>query len=170
MLKHLVAVALLIAAAASGAPAQESDRGGRPPESSARASAEVVKRGAPIGDSERVKFAEVLKEPGKYAGKRVVIEGVVNRVCKKEGCWMEISPEGAADAPAVRVTFGDHAFFVPKDSTHTRFRAEGVFSLKTLSKEQVEHLVKDDGAKIKTNPDGTADEVAFNASGVELWK
>lgn len=135
---------------------------------------EVVKRGEPIGDSERVKLADVLREPRKYAGKRVVIEGVVNRVCKKEGCWMEISPETAAgteaSGKAVRVTFGNHSFFVPKDSDHTRFRAEGVFSLKTLSREQVEHLVKDDGAKIKVNPDGTADEIAFAATGVELWK
>jgi hypothetical protein len=168
-MKKLFVALSFVALSSAAAVAQDADHGGKLPELSARA-AEVVKRGAPIGDSERVKFADVLKEPGKYAGKRVVIEGFVNRVCKKEGCWMEISPEGAADAPAVRVTFGDHAFFVPKDSTHTRFRAEGVFSLKTLSKEQVEHLVKDDGAKIKTNPDGTADEVAFNASGVELWK
>ena len=51
-----------------------------------------------------------------------------------------------------------------------KFRAEGEFSVKTLSKEEVDHLVKDDGAKIKANADGTAHEVSFVATGVELWK
>ena len=99
----------------------------------------------------------------------VVIEGSVERVCQMEGCWMQITPDAGSEAGAVRVTF-DHKFSVPKDSAKMKFRAEGAFSVKTLSKETVEHLVKEDGAKIKTNPDGTADELAFLATGVELWK
>src|SRR5215212_6585468 len=128
-----------------------------------------VKRGTPVGDSPRVAFADVLKEPEKFAGKAVVVEGSVERVCQAEGCWMQIVPDGASEAGAVRVTF-DHKFAVPKDAAKMKFRAEGTFSVKTLSKETVEHLVKEDGAKIKTNPDGTADELAFLATGVELWK
>ena len=129
---------------------------------------ERVRRGQSIGDSPAVAFADVLKEPQKYAGKRVRIEGVVSRVCKKEGCWMQIAPEAGSEE-SVRVTF-DHKFSVPKDADNMNFRAEGEFSLKILSKEEVEHLVKDDGAKIKTNPDGTANEISFLATGVELWK
>ncbi|HEX7176657.1 MAG TPA: DUF4920 domain-containing protein [Pyrinomonadaceae bacterium] len=129
---------------------------------------EHIRRGEKIGDSPTVPFAHVLKEPQKYAGKRVVVEGVVERVCKSEGCWMQIAPEAGA-AESVRVTF-DHKFSVPKDADKMRFRAEGEFSVKVLTKEEVEHLVKDDGAKIKTNPDGTANEVSFLATGVELWK
>lgn len=129
----------------------------------------LVKRGEPIGDSPRVAFADVLKEPKKFADKAVVIEGTVERVCQMEGCWMQIVPDAGAESGAVRVTF-DHKFSVPKDSAKMRFRAEGTFSVKTLSKETVEHLVKEDGAKMKTNPDGTADELAFLATGVELWK
>jgi hypothetical protein len=128
-----------------------------------------VKRGEPIGDSPRVAFADVLKEPKKFAGKAVVIEGSVERVCQMEGCWMQIVPDAGAESGAVRVTF-DHKFAVPKDAAKMKFRAEGTFSVKTLSKETVEHLVKEDGAKITANPDGTADELAFLATGVELWK
>ena len=128
----------------------------------------VVKRGEAIGgESKRVAFADALKEPQKYAGKPVVIEGVVRRVCQAEGCWVEIGPKEGEGS--VRVTF-DHKFTVPKDGAQMNFRAEGTLKVKTLSKETVEHLVKDDGAKIKTNPDGTADEVTFLATGVELWK
>ena len=129
---------------------------------------EVIKRGAALGDSPQVAFADVLKEPKKFEGKTVRIEGVVERVCKMEGCWMQIKPSADADA-AVRVTF-DHKFSVPKDADKMKFRAEGTVGVKTLSKEEVDHLVKDDGAKIKANPDGTAHEISFVATGVELWK
>jgi hypothetical protein len=130
---------------------------------------EAVKRGEPIGDSPLVAFVDVFKEPQKFAGKSVRVEGVVERVCQAEGCWMQIAPEKGAEGGAVRVTF-DHKFAVPKDAAKMKFRAEGVFSVKTLSKETVEHLVKEDGAKIKANPDGTAHELSFVAKGVELWK
>lgn len=129
---------------------------------------EVVKRGEALGDSPQVAFADVLKEPKKFEGKTVRIEGLVERVCKMEGCWMQIKPSADSEA-SVRVTF-DHKFSVPKDADKWKFRAEGTVGVKTLSKEEVDHLVKDDGAKIKSNPDGTAHEVSFVATGVELWK
>lgn len=127
-----------------------------------------VVRGEKIGDAPAVSFADVLKEPAKFTGKRVRIEGVVSRVCKAEGCWMQITPKADSEE-SVRVTF-DHKFSVPKDADNMKFRAEGEFSLKVLSKDEVDHLVNDDGAKIKRNPDGTANEVSFLATGVELWK
>ncbi|HEX8068886.1 MAG TPA: DUF4920 domain-containing protein [Pyrinomonadaceae bacterium] len=174
-MKTFFAVALLVFACALSAAAQ----GGQQP--AAVAAAEpcndspqeqlklpAVKRGQPIADEQRVAFADALKEPQAYAGKQVVIEGVVNRVCKKEGCWMEIAP--AKDAASIRVTFKNHAFFVPKDADGSKFRAAGEFTVRKLDKATVEHLVKEDGAQIKTNPDGTADEVTFVATGVELWK
>ena len=164
----LLALCLLAAASVAAQDSQRQDSPARIKEANTD-SAAPVKRGEPIGDSPRVAFADVLKEPKKYAGKAVVIEGSVERVCQMEGCWMQIVPESGAEAGAVRVTF-DHKFSVPKDAAKMKFRAEGTFSVKTLSKETVEHLVKEDGAKIKTNPDGTADELAFLATGVELWK
>ncbi|HZI19766.1 MAG TPA: DUF4920 domain-containing protein [Pyrinomonadaceae bacterium] len=172
-MKELLAAAALLAAFSQPAAAQDAHHaGGHHDKGAQQAGADasgVIRRGEPVGDSERVALADVLKEPRKYAGRTVRVEGVVNRVCQKEGCWVEISPDGDDGVGAVRVTF-DHKFSVPKDAGRMKFRAEGVFSLKTLSKEHVEHLVKDDGAKIRTNPDGTADEVSFLATGVELWK
>jgi Domain of unknown function (DUF4920) len=146
--------------------ASETKNDGKASES--KAAGAVVRRGAALGDSPRVAFKDVLNDPQKFAGKTVIVEGVVERVCKAEGCWMQIAPEAGAGG-SVRVTF-DHKFSVPKDADKWKFRAEGVFGLKILSREEVEHLVKDDGAKIKTNPDGTANELSFVATGVELWK
>ena len=165
--------ALLLAALPAGSAAQDAHHG-RPESHGSKAQRQtsdagaVVRRGEPIGDSRRVSFADALKEPQSYAGETVVIEGVVRRVCQKEGCWVEIGPKGDGEG-SVRVTF-DHKFSVPKDASEMNFRAEGRLKVKRLSKETVEHLVKDDGAKIKAKPDGTADEVTFLATGVELWK
>ena len=129
---------------------------------------DVIKRGIALGtETPAVAFADVLKEPAKFAGKRVRIEGVVERVCQSEGCWMQITPESGVSG--IRVTFKDHSFFVPKDSQSMKFKAEGEFSVKVLDKAQVDHLIED-GAKIERKPDGTADEVRFVATGVELWK
>jgi hypothetical protein len=173
-MKTFFAAALLVCAVLSAA-AQDKQQMQAAPEPCAEDSksepaklSAVIKRGAPVADAERVAFAEAVKEPQKYAGKTVIIEGVAVRVCKKEGCWMEIAP--ALFAQTVRATFKDHAFFVPKDADGLKFRAVGEFTVRKLDKETVEHLVKEDGAQIKTNPDGTADEVTFVATGVELWK
>lgn len=164
--------ALLVCACAAAAAAQDAhQKHETKPEAPAASAADpegVVRRGTAIAaESKRVAFADALKEPRKYDGKTVVIEGVVRRVCQAEGCWVEIGPKQGEGS--IRVTF-DHKFVVPKDASEMSFRAEGTLKIKTLSKETVEHLVKDDGARIKTNPDGTADEVTFIATGVELWK
>jgi len=170
MKTFLVTLALVAGCAPSAAARQEPHKHAHQAEPAAAAASkdEVVKRGAALGDSPQVAFADVLKEPAKFAGKIVRIEGVVERVCKAEGCWMQITPGGDSEA-SVRVTF-DHKFSVPKDADKMKFRAEGKFSVETLSKEKVDHLVKEDGAKIKANADGTAHEVSFVATGVELWK
>ena len=162
--------ALLLCACAATAAAQDAHHGQQKHEAAPAAdSSGRIVRGDRIGtDAQRVSFADALKEPQKYDGKKVVIEGVVRRVCQAEGCWMEIGPKAEGEG-SVRVTF-DHKFAVPKDAAEMKFRAEGVFSVKTLSKETVDHLVREDGAKIKTNPDGTAHELSFVAAGVELWK
>jgi hypothetical protein len=166
-------LATLVVACVAGAAFAQHAQHAKPAGHEAHAAShatEPVKRGVPLGDSPAVAFADVFKEPQKYAGKKVRVEGLVERVCQAEGCWMQIVPAKGGDAAAaVRVTF-DHKFAVPKDAAKMNFRAEGVFSVKTLSKEEVEHLVKDDGAKIKTKADGTADEISFVATGVELWK
>ena len=162
--------ALLLCACAAAVCAQEAHHGQHHrQEAAASESSDRILRGEAISaDTRRVSFADALKEPQKYDGKRVVIEGVVTRVCQAEGCWLEIGPKSQAEGK-IRVTF-DHKFAVPKDSAFMEFRAEGTLKVKTLSKEAVEHLVREDGAKVKTNPDGTADELTFLATGVELWK
>lgn len=128
---------------------------------------ETITRGEVISrDAKAVPLAEVLARPDAYTKNAVVVEGVVKTACERKGCWMQLT---ADSAPAVRVTFKDYAFFVPLDSKGMKARAEGVTVVKTLSKKEADHL-EEEGAKLTRNADGTAKEVSFVASGVELTK
>ncbi|MCU0622104.1 MAG: DUF4920 domain-containing protein [Gemmatimonadales bacterium] len=126
----------------------------------------VIKRGAPVPEGAPIPLAEVLQDPARYAkGEPILISGVVERNCTAKGCWMQLAPE--AGAGGVRVTFKDYGFFIPTDSKGKRVRAIGVFDTKQHSAKHAEHLVAE-GATLVRNADGTATEVTFVASGVEL--
>ncbi len=127
-------------------------------------------RGAKISKTaKKITVEEAFTAPDKHAGQTYVVEGLIVRSCKKEGCWMEMADKEGGKS--VRVTFGDHAFFIPLNSAGMKVRAEGKFVTKVLPKEHVDHLINDDGAKFDTrNPDGTVTEVSFDATGVELKK
>jgi hypothetical protein len=58
---------------------------------------------------------------------------------------------------------------VPTTSKGLEARAEGTVEVKTFSKEEADHL-ESEGAKLHRGADGTAKEVTFVASGVELHK
>jgi hypothetical protein len=133
-------------------------------------SGERITRGAPISkQAKKVTLAKVFTGPAKYSGTNYVVEGVIVRSCKKEGCWMEMADKEGGKS--VRVTFGDHLFFIPLNSAGMKVRAEGKFVTKVLTKEHVDHLINDDGAKFdQRNPDGTVTEVSFDAKGVVLTK
>jgi len=131
---------------------------------------DTIRRGEALsGRSKKVAVDNVFKDPAKFADRPVAVEGVIVRSCKKEGCWMEMADKEGGRS--VRVTFGDHAFFIPLNSAGMKVKAEGVFKTKTLSKEHVDHLINDDGAKFENrNADGTVTEVSFDATGVELTR
>lgn len=172
-MKKLFGLMILIPALALTAFAQEKTESKKPTDADKQATFDasgMIKRGAALSDkAEKVSLAKVMENPSKYAGKTVQVEGVIVRSCKMEGCWMELAPD--ANAKPVRVKMKDHAFFIPLQSTGFKARADGVFTIKTLSKEQVEHMIKDDGATFENrNADGTVTEISFEATGIELRK
>ena len=129
----------------------------------------ITRGDAIVAGTKKLSVEAALKDPMKYADKTVLVEGVIVRSCKKEGCWMEMADKEGGKS--VRVTFGDHAFFIPLNSAGMKVRAQGTFKTKVLSKEHVDHLINDDGAKFDNrNADGTVTEVSFDATGVVLTK
>ncbi|CAN5232392.1 hypothetical protein BH20ACI2_BH20ACI2_00290 [soil metagenome] len=131
---------------------------------------QTITRGAGISKTAtKITVEEAFSAPDKYAGKNFVVEGVIVRSCKKEGCWMEMADKEGGKS--IRVTFGDHLFFIPLNSAGMKVKAEGKFVTNVLPKEKVDHLINDDGAKFdKRNPDGTVTEVSFDSTGVVLTK
>lgn len=131
---------------------------------------ETITRGDALAKGVKaVSIETALKNPEKYSTKAVAVSGVVVRSCKMEGCWAEIADKEGGKS--VRVTFGDHKFFIPINAAGLNVKAQGVFVVKTLDKDHVDHLIKDDGAKFDNrNADGSVTEISFNATGVELSK
>ncbi len=131
---------------------------------------EKITRGEALAKGVKKSSVEkAFKDPSKVADKTVEVSGVVVRSCKKEGCWAEIADKEGGKS--VRVTFGDHAFFIPLNAAGLKVRAQGTFKTKVLPKDHVDHLINDDGAKFDNrNADGSVTEVSFDATGVELVK
>jgi hypothetical protein len=131
---------------------------------------EAITRGAPISkDAKAIPLATVLENPASYTKDTVVVEGVIAASCTRQGCWMQLAPSEEKAAQSVRVTFKDYGFFIPLQAKGMKARAEGVAVVKTLTKEDADHL-EEEGAKLTRQKDGTALEVSFVANGVELTK
>jgi len=175
-MKKIILVLSFVAALGVSAFAQEMNSKGEPVVKSKENAPVELKAGDKItrgqvlaSDVKKVSVEKAFKEPTKVADKTVELNGVVVRSCKKEGCWAEIADKEGGKS--VRVTFGDHAFFIPLNAAGLKVRAQGTFKTKVLPKEHVDHLIKDDGAKFDSrNADGSVTEVSFDATGVELVK
>src|SRR5687768_4537018 len=52
--------------------------------------ADPVKVGAPITVKKPVKIEKLSKQPARFVGKTVRLEGKVKAVCQGTGCWVEV--------------------------------------------------------------------------------
>lgn len=127
----------------------------------------VVRRGAAVPAGRAVAVSQLVATPRSYTEKSVIVEGVITRECTEKGCWMQVAP--SADAAGMRVTFKDYGFFIPQSMVGRRARMEGMTKVTTHSKAAADHLIGE-GAQLQRNADGTATEVQFVATGVELFK
>jgi hypothetical protein len=177
----LVGVAALSAPACDSKDVTATQAASTPPPATAAASTgteTIVKKGEPIPPGPRLPIATVLANPDDYAGKAVTVDGQVQKVCTRAGCWMEISAptDGAADtgkgAPTAtpqscRVSF-NHAFSVPRTSGGDAATVHGTVRSRNISPKMVKHLEEEGGSFSIKLPDGSAREVAIIADGVEL--
>lgn len=125
----------------------------------------VIKRGAPVPARTAVTAIEVSAAPARFGSDTIVIEGMVEKVCQEMGCWLQLT--GTPGKPGVRISTHAQDFFVPFSSAGMRARAVGVVKLRTMTREQADHAVEE-GMTVVRKADGTADEVVFAATGVEL--
>ena len=93
----------------------------------------------------------------------------VASVCKKKGCWMNLSLENGEE---VMVKFKDYAFFVPKDIENKKVTVTGKAYVTEMSVADRQHYAQDAG---KTSEEvGAIDKPAvtlsFLADGVKIQK
>lgn len=99
-----------------------------------------------------------------------VVTGTVESVCKKKGCWMNVS--SADGTQSMFVKFVDYGFFMPLDLEGQTVTMKGTASKETTSVEELRHYAEDEGKSKEeiaaiTEP---KDEVQFMASGVVIRK
>lgn len=146
------------------APAADSLQGA-PAHDSTSATAQYF--GDKITEDSAVAMADLAALMGDKKELNVKLTGEVGAVCQKKGCWMEINnPNGEA----MRVTFKDYGFFMPKDCAGKTAVFQGVAKVEETSIADLKEYAKDDGAS-KAEIDAIKEpkkELVFEASGVIL--
>jgi hypothetical protein len=83
-----------------------------------------------------VEIETLLGNPNDYVGRKVRVDGVITGVCKKRGCWMQVTDPESGDG--VRIKVEDGVIIFPYTSMGHEAQAEGVFEAIKLSPEQME--------------------------------
>lgn len=115
---------------------------------------------------EPMSLASLVAESESGSLEGVQVQGKINGVCKKKGCWMTLA-DGDNE---MRVTFYDYGFFVPLDCEEKTATLQGVASLDTISVEVLQHYAEDAGQSEEeiaaiTEPEY---ELVFEATGAFL--
>lgn len=126
----------------------------------------VKSYGEPIKYKKLSNFKDVVKNPGKYKHKEILIEGIVENVCQNKGCWMEIKQ----GKDKLRVEFKDYSFFVPYDSKGKKVRIQGKIERREVNEDTYKHWMEEAGEpKYKIDAiKGKQKVLIFTASGVEM--
>jgi hypothetical protein len=90
------------------------------------------KFGAPVTVKKSVPIAKLQKQPEKFTGKVLRIEGVVKNVCQGAGCWVEVEDAKGATFLAKSL---DESVLLPNDCKGRRVVVQGTF----LSKPAKDH-------------------------------
>ena len=85
---------------------------------------------------EAVTIDTLLANPDDYIGRTVRVDGVITGVCKKRGCWMQVTDPDSGNG--VRIKVEDGVIVFPYTSMGNEASAEGVFEAIKLTPEQIE--------------------------------
>lgn len=91
------------------------------------------KFGKKITLKEKTKISDIIANPEKYHGKKVLVEGPITDVCKMRGCWIKLGSDKEFETMTFKVEDGVIVF--PMDIKGKTAIAEGVVSVTTTSVE-----------------------------------
>lgn len=89
--------------------------------------------GKPLTLKATTPISAILKDPKAFAGKRVLVEGLVVEVCEERGCWIRISSD--KEFESIRYKVEDGVVTFPMDARGKTVLAEGIVTVKTLTRE-----------------------------------
>ena len=78
--------------------------------------------GEPLTLTEVTDVSKILASPAEFVGERVLIEGTVEAVCEKKGCWMDL----IADDERIQVKVEDDVIVFPVSAKGKTALVEGV--------------------------------------------
>jgi hypothetical protein len=107
-------------------------------------------------------IGSALAAAADHAGKPAKFEGRITKVCQTKGCWLVLA-DGEMHA---RVKFGNHDFFIPKDTSGNAV-VYGTLEVKTLAEDVAKHLAEDAGQDPAT-VSGEQQEYRITATSVML--
>lgn len=114
-----------------------------------------------------VKLKTLMDKPKKYAGKKIRVQGVIQDVCQKKGCWLLLR----AGKKTMRVRFKDYKFFVPTNSKKYVVTLEGSAKEITISEEMAKHYAEEGGDKEAAKKiKGPQKTLLFMAEGLKISK
>jgi hypothetical protein len=99
-------------------------------------------------------------------GREIVLQGKVADVCQMKGCWMVLTD----GTHALRTTFKDYGFFVPKDLAGRAVVVEGVLTRESVDEKTRRHYAEDAGQSAEQIAAirGPIEDYAFVASSVAV--
>ncbi len=128
--------------------------------------------GAKVSLSNFLELSEIMEDPDKHVGKRVLVEGKVVMICARKGCWMDIESNKTNEIVHIKIPPGMFTFTM---SAHGReVHIEGKMERVDLTKEEaiVWHANKSEDAGVDFDPKSVvgAESIYFiNALGAELF-
>jgi hypothetical protein len=82
--------------------------------------------GAAITTRKPTEIAALAKDPQKYVGRTVRIDGTVKKVCQGAGCWVEVASSQGQTFLAKSL---DESVLLPKDCAGCSIRVQGVVTI-----------------------------------------
>ena len=83
-----------------------------------------TKYGEGVTLEKAVSIEQLLASPADYLGQEIRVDGTITGVCKKRGCWMQVTDE---KGNGVRIKVEDGVIVFPATSMGNTASAQGVF-------------------------------------------
>ena len=123
---------------------------------------------------ETTPVSAILKDPKTYEGKRVLVQGPIVEVCAERGCWIRIASD--KEFEALRFKVQDGVIVFPLSAKGKTVLAEGVISIKNLTREQAvaqaREVAKERGTLATFDPakiTGPVTDIVLNGEGARVW-